>query len=262
MSMNSIVRRLLHLSDLHFGRVDELLLSPLGAVIRSIKVDLVIISGDFTQRARRAQFEAARKFLDSLQVPTLVVPGNHDIPLYKLWRRFFRPFGHYQKYISGDLEPTFIDDEVAVLGMNTVSLWKVEGAYGDRRLHKLATKFASLPPHVLKILVTHHPVPVKTLFNRKLGFDVQLAGHLHRAGHGVAENYRGYLAIQAGTSTSTRRRDGENNSFNLLEVDGTELKVQRYEWEASPPVFTMRGESRFRLTPEGWQALESAGGAT
>ena len=103
------MRTLVHLSDLHFGRVDQALLGPLRELVHSIAADVVVISGDLTQRAKAEEFEEARAFLDSLPGPQIVVPGNHDISLYNVLRRFARPLSRYRRYITDNLEPVFID---------------------------------------------------------------------------------------------------------------------------------------------------------
>ena len=113
------MRTVVHLSDLHFGRIDRALVEPLRQAVVDAKPDLVAISGDFTQRARRAQFADARAFIDSLNTRTLVVPGNHDIPLYDFAERLTAPLRRYRDYISADLEPEYIDEEMIVIGVNT-----------------------------------------------------------------------------------------------------------------------------------------------
>src|SRR6185295_4473790 len=101
------MRTIVHLSDIHFGRVDARLLAPLVRLVREIAPDLVAVSGDLTQRARRRQFQQARAFLDQLPAPQLVVPGNHDVPLFNVAARFADPYGGYRRYISQDLEPVY-----------------------------------------------------------------------------------------------------------------------------------------------------------
>src|SRR5712691_1839723 len=113
------MRTLVHLSDLHFGRVDEQLISPLISAVTEINPDLVAVSGDLTQRARSAQFEQARAFLDSLPQPQIVVPGNHDVPLHNVFIRFLWPLHKYKRYITDDLQPVYVDDEMVVVGVNT-----------------------------------------------------------------------------------------------------------------------------------------------
>ena len=113
------MRTIVHLSDLHFGRIDPAILDPLAALIVSMRPDVVVVSGDLTQRARKAQFQGARAYLDRLPKPQVVVPGNHDVPLYRVWERFLSPLGKYRRHFDDDLEPDFIDDEIAVIGINT-----------------------------------------------------------------------------------------------------------------------------------------------
>ena len=152
------MRTLIHLSDLHFGRVDPKIVPPLLDFIRTTKPDLVAISGDLTQRARTAEFEAARKFLQAIPFPQIVVPGNHDVPLHNLFARFVRKLDRYRHYISEDLEPFYMDSEIAVAGVNTARslTWKND-PINRRQLEKLRARFSSVPPTHVKIVVTHHP---------------------------------------------------------------------------------------------------------
>src|SRR2546421_2446886 len=113
------MRTLVHLSDLHFGRVDERLVEPLIAAVTEIDPDLVAVSGDLTQRARSHQFIEARAFLDALPQPQIVVPGNHDIPMHNVYARFFQPLDKYRRYITNELQPFYADEEIAVVGLNT-----------------------------------------------------------------------------------------------------------------------------------------------
>ncbi len=91
---------LLHLSDLHFGTENVACMQAVQQLCASMRPEAVVVSGDLTQRARYAQFYACKHFLDSLNLPYLVVPGNHDIPLYHLWNRFFSPFARYQLFFG------------------------------------------------------------------------------------------------------------------------------------------------------------------
>ena len=113
------MRTLVHLSDLHFGRVDHTLLAPLRTLVERIDPDVLVVSGDLTQRAKPEQFEEARAWLDTLPGPQIIVPGNHDISLYNVFRRFVKPLARYRRYITDDLDPFYLDDEIAVVGVNT-----------------------------------------------------------------------------------------------------------------------------------------------
>src|SRR5882724_10264204 len=121
------MRTLVHLSDLHFGRVDERLVEPLIAAVTEIDPDLVAVSGDLTQRARSHQFREARAFLDALPQPQIVVPGNHDVPLHNVFTRFVRPLDKYKGYITDDLQPVYQDNEIVVVGVNTARSLTIKG---------------------------------------------------------------------------------------------------------------------------------------
>src|ERR687889_1424872 len=113
------MHRIIHLSDVHFGRTDPVVVAAVLALVRRMEPHLVVVSGDLTQRARAWQFREAREFLDALPRPQIVVPGNHDVPLYNVFARFFQPLDNYKEHITRDLEPFYADAEIAVLGVNT-----------------------------------------------------------------------------------------------------------------------------------------------
>ena len=166
------MRTLLHLSDLHFGRIDPVIVDPLRRAINDLKPDLVAISGDFTQRARRSQFAAARDFVESIEAPTLVVPGNHDVPLFDVVERFSAPLSRYREYISTNVEPVFMDDEIVVVGINTArALTWGEGRINEQQVDRAIDRLSAAPPTALRIIVTHHPfdLPEGVGENRLLG---------------------------------------------------------------------------------------------
>ena len=113
------MRKIVHLSDLHFGRTDASVVGPLIVAVRELQPTLVVVSGDLTQRARSHEFEEARLFLDQLPKPQVVVPGNHDVPLWDVLSRFMRPLEKYRRHISKDVEPVHEDEEMVVAGVNT-----------------------------------------------------------------------------------------------------------------------------------------------
>ena len=121
------MRTLVHLSDLHFGRVNAQIIAPLIETISEINPDLVAVSGDLTQRARSHQFREARAFLDALPQPQIVVPGNHDVPLHNVFTRFLQPLDKYRRYITDDLQPVYADEEIVVVGVNTARSLTIKG---------------------------------------------------------------------------------------------------------------------------------------
>jgi 3',5'-cyclic AMP phosphodiesterase CpdA len=211
----------------------------------------VVVSGDLTQRARRKEFLAARRFLDRIPSPKLVVPGNHDIPLFDLVRRFAFPLARFRHYIHEDVNPFFSTDAVAVLGMNTArsSTWK-DGRVSVAQIDNLRRRLGPLPPHVVKVLVTHHPFlpppgekspPLVGRATEALqaaeacGVDLMLAGHLHRGYTGDIRTHhvairRAILVAQAGTATSHRIRN-EVNSYNLVRLSPQRLGFSLRTWD-------------------------------
>ncbi len=266
------MRTIVHLSDLHFGRVDPAILQPLLLFIRGIQPDLVAISGDLTQRAKTEEFQAAREFLDAIPFPRLVVPGNHDVPLYNIFSRFVRRLGRYRRWITDDLAPFFLDDEIAVAGVNTArALTFKDGRINAAQLAELQTRLQSLDGERTKIVITHHPfdLPAGVQGDRVVGraeramqvlarcrVDLLLAGHFHIAHTGASiDRFRipGYsaLVVSSGTSTSTRGR-GQPNSLNVIRTDGARIGVQCWTWHPEKAHFEQRSDEHFRRTHEGW----------
>ena len=269
------MRTLVHLSDIHFGRVDYATVEPLVAIVREVHPDLVAISGDLTQRARTRQFQEARRFLESLPQPQLVVPGNHDVPLYNVLDRFLQPLDKYLRYITNDLEPFYADEEIAVTGINTArSLTRKYGRINEHQVAKVRERMCPLGDEVTKIIVTHHPFDLPEGFNRReivgragmamktfaeCGADLLLAGHLHvsHTGH-TATRYKisghSALVVQAGTATSTRGR-GETNSFNVIRIAHPHITIERFAWQPAQSVFTLVSTESFWHTPDGWSRI-------
>ncbi|MDB5697662.1 MAG: metallophosphoesterase, partial [Alphaproteobacteria bacterium] len=230
--------------------------------------------GDLTQRARVAQFRLAGEFLERLRRQgheVLVVPGNHDVPLYDFLRRFARPLDRYRRLIADDLCPYWENDELAVLGINTArSLTLKHGSISHDQMQRIRDSFVNAGDR-LRVLVTHHPLLAMPLGEEgaltrvakrsgdallaaaAAGVDLLLAGHFHRSfsksARDVVDNVGPALVVQAGTATSTRLRGGEQQSFNWIEAgkDGIDLAVYAWEGEAfrrGPPArFTYDGEN-------------------
>src|SRR5918997_6196623 len=155
------MKKIVHLSDLHFGRVDAGLVEPLVEAVGEVRPSLVVVSGDLTQRARSQQFEEARAFLDRLPRPQVVVPGNHDVPLYDVLSRFARPLDKYRRHISEEVEPVYEDEEMVVAGLNTArSMTRKYGRVNERQVAGLRKRLCKYPDAVLKVVVTHHPFDV------------------------------------------------------------------------------------------------------
>jgi 3',5'-cyclic AMP phosphodiesterase CpdA len=266
------MRTLVHLSDLHFGRVDPELLDPLRDLVHRIAPTVVVVSGDLTQRAKSEQFEEARAWLDTLPGPQIIVPGNHDISLYNVFRRFALPLERYKRYITDDLDPVFIDDEIAVLGVNTARslTWK-DGRVNKEQVDKIRATLAGLPKDIVRVVVTHHPFDLPEgakeddLVDRakmamdvfaESGVDLLMAGHLHQSHAGNTQaRYKiseyAALVVQAGTATSTRGR-GEVNSFNVIRTEPQKIEVDRYGWDSVHKQFQLLATEKFMRSGNVW----------
>lgn len=272
------MRTLLHLSDLHFGRVDDALLEPLRHFAERLDPDLVVISGDLTQRARTAQFKQARQFLDSLPQPQIVVPGNHDVPMHNVFSRFATPLHKYRRIICDDLQPLYADDEIGVVGINTSrSLTFKNGRINEEQTARLRDALDAMPPTATKIVVSHHPFDLseqhdpRELVGRATlamaafvdcDVDLLLAGHLHTSETGdtsVRYPHEEYAAlmVQAGTATSTRER-GEVNSFNVLDIEPAQITVRRFGWQAASQSFEEVEVTRFEQRGSRWRRFPTA----
>jgi 3',5'-cyclic AMP phosphodiesterase CpdA len=266
------MRTVVHLSDLHFGRVDEATTGPLVRQIRALQPHVMVVSGDLTQRARTRQFQEAHEFLESLPKPQIVVPGNHDVPAFNLVKRVIEPLSGYRRFVTDDLLPTYIDDEVAICGLNsTRSFTTKHGRLREKDIASLCAKLKPLAARVTRIVVCHHPFDAPASHNerdliRNAGkamrafaecrVDIILSGHLH-LGHTsqTAERYRipghSALVVQAGTAISNRHR-GEVNSFNVLRLQEASLRVERFTWDARALVYSLFKAEEFTRTAEGW----------
>jgi 3',5'-cyclic AMP phosphodiesterase CpdA len=245
------MRVLAHISDLHFGTELPEIIRKLPGSLEEVRPDLLVVSGDLTQRARAWQFRAAKAFLDGLPFSKLIVPGNHDVPLYNVVRRFSKPLEHYRNIITQDLSPFFSDGKIAVLGVNTARslTWK-NGRISVEQMEHIREKFCSVPQDTFKVLVTHHPFiappgqDVKSVVGRAERMfllvegcnpDLALAGHFHMSYSGGSHavytaQKRSTLVVQAGTATSGRIRE-EQNAYNVLRImrDRVELSVRMWD---------------------------------
>ena len=266
------MRKVMHISDLHFGRADPAVVTALREIEQRLSPHLIAVSGDLTQRARKHEFVAAREFLDSLAAPKIVVPGNHDVPLYNVVARFLTPLERFRQYVGSEVEPVFVDNEIAVVGINTARSLTFKGGRINRAQVKRALEiFCESPDERIRILVTHHPFdlpdapdgnePVGRATMAMASFrecmpDLLLAGHVHLHGIGTtAERYdlagRSAIVVQAGTATSTRHR-GATNSFNLIRIDLSDISIERFDWSPTRKGFEIEATYRFTRRDGAW----------
>ena len=271
------MRRIVHLSDLHFGKVDTAVAEALVRSVNELAPNVVVVSGDLTQRARTREFQDAREFLDRLPSPQIVVPGNHDVPLYNVIDRFARPLEKFQKYITPESAPVFADEEIAIVGINTARSLTIKGGrVNAEQVSLIRDVLNAQSENALKIVVTHHPfdLPEGTeaasvvgradKFLPQLaacGAEVFLAGHLHIGG--VVESAKRYelegskvvLVIQAGTAASVRGR-GEVQSFNVIEIKNGVLTITQMAYRNDEIGFEKSHRKAYCRGKVGWEPAD------
>jgi 3',5'-cyclic AMP phosphodiesterase CpdA len=277
---------ILHISDLHFGppyvgHVGEAVLRA----AQELPFDLIVASGDFTQRAKREQFADARAFLDRLpDVPVVVVPGNHDVPLFRVFERIFSPYRLYCEYISPELDRVYRLENAVIVALNSTSPLRAitNGRIDGWQLDFCKRAFEEAGPGIARIVVAHHhfaPAPdyeggqVMPRAKRAidcfadLGVELVLGGHLHRAYIGNSldlypglDREHGIIIVQSGTTTSRRgrAREREKNSLNLIRVGEDRVRITHYMYfdellgfaPVSRHVFPRAGRHFFAESPD------------
>jgi 3',5'-cyclic AMP phosphodiesterase CpdA len=270
------VRTIVHVSDLHFGAIDEALVPPLIDAIRAACPDVTAISGDLTQRAHPREFQDAARFISALPGNIIVVPGNHDMAFYNPLRRAAQRLKLFRELITNDPEPWLHDEEIAVLGLNTARVSHLrDGRIREWQVRRIEERMATLTPGVLRVLVTHHPFdlpaifPADELVGRAGRFmqrvvqhcDLMLAGHMHISHAGpTASRYdiagQSAIFVQAGTAISTRSR-GEANAFQVIRAGAGAVETTVWKWTGA--AYTPADVSRFRKSGGAWQAVTSEG---
>ena len=250
---------LLQISDPHFGTEQAAVVAALTRFTHELAPTMVVLSGDLTQRARRSQFLAARRFVDELGVPLqLAVPGNHDVPLFNLYARVFAPFDNYLRQFGPDLETVLETPDMLVVGVNTtMPRWHKDGRVSPAQVERVAGRLAQAARHVLRIVVVHQPVHVPRMSEEKnllvgrevavrqwaaAGVDLILGGHIHLPYvRPLRERYadlpREAWAVQAGTAVSTRIRANAPNSVNVIRFDSAQpvLTCTVERWDCPLP---------------------------
>lgn len=269
---------LIHITDLHFGRITPGTVDQLEIEISRAAPDLCIISGDLTMRSRPREWREVRGFIDRLLVPAMVIPGNHDLPYVNLAERFMHPYHRFRKFISETLNPRYHDDQIAVMGVNTARSWVPhwtwkEGDFSVDQLEMAEDFFKKHGKGRFKIIFTHHPFmppPEKprTYLVRharralrkfeELGIDLLLGGHLHLSYSGDISVFhtmikRCILCVQASTATSSRLRNGVPDGFNIIETKRDHVDVHGWEWNGKSYQHTKT--DGFNRIPDGWASL-------
>ena len=262
--------RVLQVSDTHFGTQRAVAVAALQQLCGMLRPDLLLVTGDITQRARASEFAAARAFFDALDVPArLIVPGNHDIPLFDLFARAFDPHGRHVRTLGDALEGEFERDDLLLVALNTTRRWRhVQGQVSAAQIARVEARMAAARPGQLRLVAVHQPVAalldedVGNLLRgheqavrrwASAGVDAVVGGHIHLPyvlplRQRWPDLPRAMWAVQAGTALSRRLRGGIDNSVNLIRC-GSEAAVERWDLDTATGCFLRVG-----ATPIGPQA--------
>jgi 3',5'-cyclic AMP phosphodiesterase CpdA len=250
---------LLHISDPHFGTTQPLVVQALRRLAQAQQPDVLVLSGDITQRARPRQFKEARAFCDQLAIAHLLtLPGNHDIPLFNVYQRLFTPYARYLQVFGPALETCLDLPQVRVLGVNTTRRWRHKnGEVSAAQIERVVAQLRSAGPAQLRVVVVHQPVYVMRAEDEHdqlrgwepavrawaaAGADLVLGGHIHlpyacELSSRVAGLGRRLWCVQAGTALSSRVRWEAPNSVNLLRYDAAsappQCQLERWDYLAA-----------------------------
>jgi 3',5'-cyclic AMP phosphodiesterase CpdA len=266
---------LLHISDTHFGTEDARVVLALQAFAHELKPDALVFSGDVTQRARAAQFKAAREFCDSLKIAKmLALPGNHDIPLYNVFARVAAPWSGWRREFGRELEPVIELPDAIVIGVNTTRPERhKDGEVSPQQIRRVVDLLANVPRDKLRIVVTHQPACVMRPEDEKdrlhggeeavrawseAGADLVLGGHIHLPYVSdvcarVKNTSRTMYCVQAGTALSTRLRYSTPNSVNVIRWEAPAnaaarmCNVERWDYDLADNRFEMTHPYELKL---------------
>jgi 3',5'-cyclic AMP phosphodiesterase CpdA len=245
--------RLLHISDLHAGSVEETAVErSLEPLVERVRPELVVASGDLAHRGRRREHERAAAFLRGLGRPLLVIPGNHDIP-YTFPARFTRPWAEFERQWE-TVEPVFRADDLVVVGLNSVRPWRHQsGGIRSGQIARAKELLADAPHGALRVVALHHHLIGAPWRSRKkpvarrsevlaglvdAGAELILAGHIHQAAvserHEFEVEHNGLrgdtVSVAPGLGQPRPNRRGEARGLHVYEANADSLLVQTYVW--------------------------------
>ncbi len=250
---------LLHISDTHFGTEQPQVVRALMTLALEQRPDVVVLSGDITQRASEEQFRAARAFTDRLGAPVLAIPGNHDIPLLDVFARIFGPHARYKAAFGADIEPVYNSQDMLVACVNTTRRYRhVDGEVSEAQIDRVAALLSSARAEQLRVVVVHQPIAVVRAQDAPdllrghrraqqrwaaAGADVVLGGHIHLPyAVQVPDVARPMWVVQAGTAVSLRVRPGVPNSVNVLRWGQSEVpacfRTEQWDFDVVSQAFT------------------------
>lgn len=254
----------LQVSDPHFGTEKPDVVEALLRLAHTLDPDVLLMSGDITQRAKRSEFAAAKAFVDRVGARQVIaIPGNHDIPLFNLFARAVSPYGHYQEVFPGTLEPVYSSPDLLLIGVNSTRNYRHEdGTVSAEQIARVSAALMKRRPGQLGIVVAHHPVHVLSPQDGKnllhghraalgtwvlAGADLVLGGHIHLpfvrpVNDAMPGLGRDAWVVQAGTAVSTRTRANAPNSVNVIRyspaADAGRCAIERWDCVDASQGFT------------------------
>ena len=256
------MKRLLQISDLHFGTEKPEVTSALLALAHAKKPDVLVVSGDITQRATTLQFSQAKVFCDALKIPDMVfIPGNHDLPLFNLFMRLARPYARYQRAFGQLLETALTTPELCLVTVNTTRWWRHKnGDVSRAQIQRVCEQLGRATAQQLRVVVVHQPVFVLRPQDEhdrlrgwqaavhawaEAGADIVMGGHIHlpyvrELLPAISSSNQRMWCVQAGTAVSSRIRREAPNSVNLIEYapkpGGVHCSVERWDYQTRKTV--------------------------
>ncbi len=245
--------RIAHLSDLHFPASDAVQARALQAALAALRPDLVVVSGDLTRAGRRSEFAAAAAFFAGVAAPKLMVPGNHDVPVFNPWQRVFAPYDRFRWTMAQGRNPVWRNGEAAVTGFNTAyglrasADWSL-GWAKRARVTRTVEALCDARDAAVRIVACHHPLlrdtrdPYRSTTLRgaeafaalaRAGMTMHLHGHLHRAGSRVVDCEGRMVTVAGATAALGDRERGDGSGFNLIEVSGGRAAVIPWRWDGA-----------------------------
>lgn len=242
-------------------------LEALRALIAELAPRLLVATGDLAHRGRPAELRNASALLGSLELPLLVVPGNHDIP-YTFPGRFTRTFDAWES-VFGTREPHHVSDGLVVTGLSSVRPWRQQGgALDDERLRLALSRLHDGPPDALRVVALHHHLaapPWRATRKRPLsrrdhvlrslvaaGAELVIGGHVHQAAVAERREFKILeegprrslvLATAPGLGRPRPRRKEEARGLNVYDADAGTITVRTFSWDGT--AFLQVGERRF-----------------
>ncbi len=260
---------ILHISDLHLGTEQEPVVRALRRLTAELRPELLVVSGDITQRARSTQFARAAELVRQLSVPhVLTIAGNHDLPLFNLPARALTPYAGYSRFFGDQLEPRFEADDCLVLAVKTTRRYRhVQGELSAEQRERVAAELRRASPRQLRVVVLHQPIAVPRASEEHnvvrgrdaampawadAGADLILSGHIHLPFimplHEWFTLARPLWAVSAGTAISSRIRHEAGNSLNIIRTQATSPRACVVEqWDYIPASAEFRSVAERRL---------------